>query len=83
MEAEHDMPYITSIERRAEARGEARGITQGIERGRIELLKRQLEHRFGPLPTWALDQLGKAPTTQVDAWTFRVLDSKKLEDVFC
>ena len=99
MEAEHQMPYITSIERRAEARGEARGIergiAQGIERGiergreqglqegRIEQLRRLLEHRFGPLPVWALDRLGKAPSTQVDTWTFRVLDSAKLEDVFC
>ena len=78
VEAEHDMPYITSIERRATERG----LAQGIERGRLELLRRQLEHRFGPLPTWALDQLGKAPSSQVDAWTFRVLDSAKLEDVF-
>jgi hypothetical protein len=73
-EAEHKMPYVSSIERKAEARG--------IERGRIDQLRRLLEHRFGPLPIWATAELGKADSTQIDTWTFRVLDAAKLEDVF-
>ena len=81
-EAEHKMPYVSSIERKAEARGIAMGEARGIERGRIDQLRRLLEHRFGPLPTWATAELGKAHSTQIDTWTFRVLDAAKLEDVF-
>lgn len=62
--------------------GEARGEARGIERGRIDQLRRLLEHRFGPLPTWASLELGKAHSAQIDTWTFRVFDAAKLEDVF-
>jgi len=72
------MPYISSIERRAEARGRQ----EGLEKGRLNALSSLLEYRFGPLPAWAREQLSKATTTLLDSWTPRVLDAPKLEDVF-
>jgi len=78
VEAEFNMPYVSSIERRAEARGEVRGEARGQRR----LLKTLLEKRFGPLPSWATEELGKAAPSLLDSWAPRVLDSPKLEDVF-
>ncbi len=63
-------------------KGLEQGLEQGLDKGRRKLLGAQLEHRFGPLPTWAREQLNKATASLLDAWTFRVLDAPKLEDVF-
>ena len=90
LEAELNMPYLTSIERRALQRGIEQGIEQGIERGvergrsegRLEQLKTLLEHRFGPLPGWTLDRLGQSPPNLLDSWALRLLDARDLEDVF-
>ena len=72
------MPYVSSFEKRAEARGQERGL----EMGRRQALESLLELRFGPLPLWAAEQLGKASTAVLNAWMPRVLDAPKLEDVF-
>ena len=74
VEAEYNMPYVSAFEKRAEARGE--------QVGRLKQLRILLEHRFGPLPGWAAERLGAASTSLLDAWTPRVLDAPKLEDVF-
>lgn len=82
VEAELNMPYVSAFEKRAEARGEARGEETGLEKGLRQALGSLLELRFGPLPSWAAEQLGKASATLLNAWTPRVLDARKLEDVF-
>lgn len=90
LEAEHAMPYLTSIERRALERGESqgfqRGESQGFQRGesqgRMQLLRTQLEHRFGKLPEWTSERLGKASPGQLDGWAVRLLDATRVEDVF-
>jgi hypothetical protein len=86
VKAEPNMPYVSSFEKRAldrgEAIGEARGEERGLEKGLRQSLESLLELRFGPLPSWAVEQLGKAPTAVLSAWMPRVLDAPKLEDVF-
>lgn len=94
LEAEYAMPYITSIERRAlkkgleqgQAQGFERGQTHGFERGqtqgRMQQLHKLLEHRFGPLPDWTAERLGKATPSLLDDWALRLLDAARVEDVF-
>lgn len=86
VEAEQDMPYITSIERRALERGRTEGLergrSEGESQGRLQQLRRLLEHRFGPLPEWTAEPLGKATSGLLDDWAVRVLDAKRVEDVF-
>lgn len=66
--------------------GMEKGIEKGIERGRREgeaaLLRRQLERRFGSLPSWALERINRADRATVEAWGERVLDAAgiSLED---
>ncbi|MFI3221432.1 MAG: hypothetical protein QX191_00185 [Methylococcaceae bacterium] len=49
IEESEKMQYITSVERI--------GIAKGRGEGESKLLRKQLEHRFGALPTWAIDKL--------------------------
>ena len=73
-----------------EARGEARGvqlgleqgIEQGIHRGEAAVLKRQLKRRYGDLPEWVEERLAQASREELESWADRVLDAKRLEDVF-
>lgn len=67
-------PYITSIERL--------GIKRGIQQGEVSLLQRQLRHRFGDLPDWAIQRLQDAVPAQLEEWGERLLDADKLEAVF-
>jgi len=86
IEAEFNMPYLSSIERRALQKGIEQGRTEGLEKGRsqgrTQQLRKQLEHRFGPLPEWTVERLGKASPSLLDDWAVRLLDASKVEDVF-
>ena len=58
---------------------------QWLQEGRLEgeaaLLLRQLERRFGALPTGVKDRVAAADTAALEAWGLRVLDAGSLEDV--
>ncbi|CAK0752772.1 hypothetical protein CCP3SC15_180020 [Gammaproteobacteria bacterium] len=89
-EEEQHMHYVTNAERIGFERGIQRGILQGMQAGREEgkqegeraLLVRILIRRFGPLPIWALEQLEKAGSTELETWTETALDTVTLESVF-
>ncbi len=86
LEAEYDMPYLSSIERRALQKGIEQGLEKGLEkgrsRGRLQQLRTLLEHRFGPLPEWTVERLGKASPGLLDDWAVKLLDASRVEDVF-
>ncbi len=82
LEAEYDMPYLSSIERRALQKGIEQGIEKGRSRGRLQQLRTLLEHRFGPLPEWTVERLGKASPGLLDDWAVKLLDASRVEDVF-
>jgi hypothetical protein len=82
IEAEYHMPYLSSIERRALEKGQTQGFERGQAQGRMAQLRKQLEHRFGPLPDWTADLLGKATPSLLDDWAVRLLDASRVEDVF-
>ncbi len=66
LEEELKVRYVTSIER----------LT------RIEVLERLLKCRYKELPGWVRSRLEKASVAELDRWTERILDAKRLEDVF-
>ena len=84
------MQYITSVERIGMARGMEKGVVIGRVEGRVEgrvdgasgLLRRLLEHRFGVLPVWAVEQLSSASEQKLDAWGVAVLTAPTLKAVF-
>ncbi|HZN40047.1 MAG TPA: Rpn family recombination-promoting nuclease/putative transposase [Planctomycetota bacterium] len=63
------MHYITTAERMRR---------KGKREGRIDLLKVQLEERFGPLPQAVLSRLAAATAADLDRWARRILKAKTL-----
>ena len=55
---------------------------EGRRNGQVSLLKRQLEQRFGGVPNWATSRLEEAGSEQLERWGERILDARRLEDVF-
>ena len=46
------------------------------------MLKRLLGRRCGELPAWVDERLEQASREELEGWADRVLDAKRLEDVF-
>ena len=62
--------------------GMQEGLQQGLQQGKAEILKRQLEKRFGALPAPILDRVHKASASELDDWAEKLLDAGTLEEVF-
>jgi len=76
------MKRILSTWEQAVLEGRTEGRTQGNAEGRAELLLRQLDRRFGPLPPDVATRLAAASTGDLDRWALRVLDARELGEVF-
>ena len=62
--------------------GKEEGREEGLVKGQSKLLKRQLERRFGALPQWAMEKLGRASEHEFETWGDAVLTAPTLEAVF-
>ena len=62
--------------------GLEQGIERGIHQGEAAVLKRQLKRRCGDRRQWIEERLGQASREELESWAERVLDAKRLEDVF-
>ena len=63
-----------------EVKTEAR--LEGRLEGEALALQRLLMRRFGPIPEWVQTRLRSANAEELDTWLERVLDARRLEDVF-
>ena len=66
-------------------RGEANMglLAEGLKaEGVVEVLKRQLQRRFGPLSEATQSRLDEASREELDAWVERILEAPSLEAVF-
>jgi len=59
-----------------------RWVEEGLQQGEAQVLRRQLNRRFGALPEWAEERLTQAELTQLEIWADRVLDADTLDAVF-
>jgi len=59
----------------------SQGLSQGLSQGQRLVLLRQLQRRFGPLPTAVLTRIESAGTADLERWLDRVLDAATLDDV--
>jgi hypothetical protein len=82
IEESEKMQFITSVERIGLAKGRAEGRVEGRVEGELKLLRKQLELRFGALPTWAINKLNSAPEQNLEAWGEAVLTAPTLDAVF-
>lgn len=56
-------------------KGLEEGLEKGEGRGETKLLRRLLERRFGPLPSWAVERMKRADRAMVEAWADRFVDA--------
>ena len=78
LEREHQMPYISSFERR----GLERGREEGRQEGKSELLVELLKQRFGPLPRAITARVTNATPAELEVWSGAILDAPTLDAVF-
>jgi hypothetical protein len=78
LEKEHNMPYVTAIERFAEKRGKQ----EGIQRGEASTLIKQLKLKFGIAPEWATNKINSATKDELDRWVERILIVESIESLF-
>jgi predicted transposase/invertase (TIGR01784 family) len=65
----------------AEQRGRQEGRQEGRHEERASMLTRQLQRRFGDLPTWASQQIADADLSTLEEWSLRILDATTLDSV--
>ena len=90
IEGRENMRYITSVERigikKGMERGMEKGMEKGIAKGRLQgeagLLRKQLEFRFGELPSWVNEQLSGAKEQELESWAKALFSAASLEAVF-
>ena len=63
-----------------------KGLKEGLKEGRLlgeaNLVLRQLERRFGPLPDALETRVRSAGDDDLERWSLRILDATSLEEVF-
>ncbi|MBF0162623.1 MAG: Rpn family recombination-promoting nuclease/putative transposase [Magnetococcales bacterium] len=71
------------MEGRKEGRqeGEQIGEQKGRRAEAASLLTRQLQRRFGDLPSWASQKIANADLSTLEEWSLRILDATTLESV--
>ena len=82
IEESKKVQYVTSVERIGIKKGITQGIQQGIQQGESKLLRRQLERRFGSLPTNLAEKLSQASEQELETWGEAILTAPTLEAVF-
>jgi len=58
------------------------GIAQGRREATVEILKGQIEKRFGNLPTWVEQRLTDSSQADLQNLALKVIDAKTLEELF-
>jgi hypothetical protein len=81
LEESLNMPYVTSVERIAEARGEARGVALGKAKGASALLLRQLAVICGVVPEEIEQRVEKLSIEQLEALGAAIPEIRTLDDV--
>jgi hypothetical protein len=59
-----------------------KGLAQGMQQGRLEIVRRLLEKRFGSIPAWAEMHLTKLSAAELEDVAVRVFDVSQLEELF-
>ena len=76
------MRYINSVQRMYMEKFRAEGMELGVVTGEAKLLKKQLEKRFGALPSWAINKLESAAEEELETWGEAILTADTLNTVF-
>jgi predicted transposase YdaD len=81
LEEDLKMPYVTSVERIAEARGEASGEARGRVGGAASVILSQLRRLCGPLPEGIEERVRKLSMERLESLGEAVLSLRSLQDL--
>ena len=77
--------FIDILENKVLGREYKRGLQEGLREGRqegeLKVLRRQIEKRFGVMPSWAAQRLAARSVTELEELSERVLDAASLDDL--
>jgi flagellar biosynthesis/type III secretory pathway protein FliH len=82
MLAERVKTWTEEWKQQGREQGREQGERKGRDLGEVNLLLRQLERRFGSLPSWVAERLEQAREAELEHWAERVLECATLEGVF-
>ena len=80
LEGRHEGRHEGLLEGRHE--GLLEGQVKGLVIGESKILKRQLERRFGALPSWVVNKIESASEQDLESWADAVLTAPTLDAVF-
>ena len=58
-----------------------KGVRKGRQEGELTVLRRQIEKRFGALPSWAGEKLAASSASELEDLAERVLDAKSVAEL--
>jgi len=77
---------FTEALQKGKMQGRKEGLQKGLREGRDEgvawTLTQLIEHRFGPIPDWALNRIQSTPPDQLARWVPLILTAPSLEALF-
>lgn len=73
--------FLREVRDTAREEGREQGLEEGIGRGAASSLRLVLEHKFGPLPRWALPRINNASVAQINKFIEKALHADSLEAV--
>ena len=62
-------------------KAEQKGRQEGLQAGELTVLRRQIEKRFGALPSWAGEKLAAMPASELETLSERVLDAGSVDEL--
>lgn len=72
------------LEGREEGREEGRkeGRKEGLRQGQADVLRRQMQRKFGAVPAAVEARLASASFALLESWSLNLLDAESIDDVF-
>jgi hypothetical protein len=74
-------PMIIKAEQKGRQEGLQKGLQKGLQAGELTVLRRQIEKRFGALPSWAGEKLAAMPASDLEDLSERVLDARSVDEL--
>ena len=73
--------YIDILENKILGPAFKRGLEEGKLEGELQILRRLIERRFGPIPEWAHERLAARSAAELEEMSVRILDVSSVEDL--
>jgi len=76
------MTLAECLRQEGKQEGIQQGMQQGLQQGEATLMLRQLQRRFGIIPTAYTEMINHADSETLLQWGEKVLDARNLDEVF-